>query len=222
MDCYFITGIDTAQRLVRVQHCTVGNTKIVTADDAFTAAMALKLKGLINDALVPCFEADGNFSQDYYFCNHKLYRFIDWVYHEVFPFAKSARFEVYVITGNLVITGKARYIYCKMASLAAGYHILSVEVFSRDTYDIVAVQSIKTGTHNFITAIATELYKVTSKRVSLVRCTDFEKYERTMARARKARESGVIYEYDKLIRSMQKLDLVDDGMNVYLEGVKIY
>lgn len=224
MDCYFVTGINVELRIVRVQHCDrlTGSGRFVTADNAYRAAAAQKLKGCVNGRLVPCLEFNKHYEQDYYFCSGKLYRFINWQYTEVFPWAFTEYAGVYVVGGYVLVAGDAKYHFSRLESSKCGYYPLSCEVFPRSSYELIAVQSVKTAGINFITAIGTELFRETKEGIALVRSTDFSKFDRIMRRINEAIAAGENHEYDKVLSDMQQFDLQDTGQNILLGGRVIY
>lgn len=222
MDAYYVIDVEQSDETVLVHHCDNDDCRWVSLDNAVAAAKAKKLKGFLNGYIVPCLISNNNHLQDYYYCNGSIYRWLSWRYEEVFPRATGSRFRAYVLKDFLIVVGSKRYLTAQLQYGFHGYFLLSVEIVSRDNYDLVIVQAIKNSSFSFITAICTEVYKVTASGIHLIRSIDFAKYDRILRKVDASIRSGNKQCLDVLLEKIQMLEIRDDGQHVWLEEQIIY
>ena len=221
MDAYFVVGIDAEKCIARIQHCSSGAERDVSFDTAIDAARVQKLKGVIQGIVIPCISFGGYFVQDYYLCGTLLFHLVDWQYHRVFPRQETERFSVFTVNGYLVVAGKHNYLWQKLRSIAFGYTVWAVEVYSRDKYDLITVQSVKAGAFSSLPMVCTEVYKVSSRGLRLLCCSDLAKFNRIDSKLVKLLKAGKTVRMDSLVGGLQKLSITDDGTSLFLEGNKL-
>ena len=174
-DAYFVIGVK--EDIVTLGNYVYGY-KQISLEDALFVGRQGKLKGFINNKLVPCIHVGKQFNSEYYFCDGVLYRYWQGDYVTVNPRVREKFCDVYNVGNTLVIASNGKYWCRKSVLLEKGYNILNSLAFQlKDDRVCVLLQGVKLVNHGTVQAVFNELLWVSNDGIIDIYTTNDSRFE---------------------------------------------